>query len=454
MDRPNIILIVLDTMRRDALGTYGKLGSTPYTEQFAGDSYVFENAVSTSPWTIPSHASLFTGSYPIEHRINAKTLLSETEQVFKILNTESFVLKLKKLGYNTTGLSANGLVSPELNFDSGFDEFANINFWPSLKNSNDKKVGQEEDKSFLTEVKNYIAETRYRKHKKYPEFKGGQEIVDSVKKLKFEDNFFLFLNFMEMHEPYFPKSVRPASHYPFYNESWLYKIKMEDYFGVKPVKNNFVHRLRKLYYGQANIIDSFMGELFNFLKESKLYDDTLIILTSDHGQSLKDEPDHALYHEAFLYDEMVDVPLIVKPPLYDLKDRSEPRVVSNQVSNIIASTIIDEGQFRLNSPYLEEYSTRGVFTESYGLNPSIGNDKFRERYEKYKEKYELMTSPRKAIYKDGLKLVVNGETGTVEEFKSITNSSEDIDKEKMYGLLDDLSIFVGNTKFKIPETQD
>ncbi len=114
---PNVLLVVLDTARRDRFSLYGyERETTPHLEELAASSTVYEKAYSTSSWTAPSHASLFTGLYPYAHRVTqaAWDLPAARETLAEVL---------RRAGYDTIGIVGNPMVGRRLGFDQGFEEF-------------------------------------------------------------------------------------------------------------------------------------------------------------------------------------------------------------------------------------------------------------------------------------------------------------------------------------------
>ncbi len=117
VSRPNVLLIVLDTLRADHLSGYGYSRKTsPHLDRLMKESVVFEQASSAAPWTLPSHASLFSGLYPSQH---------QTQWSHQLADDKLTMLSemLKDQGYQTAGFSNNPWVSEDTNFDQGFDYF-------------------------------------------------------------------------------------------------------------------------------------------------------------------------------------------------------------------------------------------------------------------------------------------------------------------------------------------
>ncbi|MGC9145645.1 MAG: sulfatase-like hydrolase/transferase [Nitrososphaeria archaeon] len=251
----------------------------------------------------------------------------------------------------------------------------------------------------------------------YPVDKGGNWITWLIRRISLETPFFIFINFMEMHDPY-PSDVK----YP-PNEFHL-----NDLFGIKKIDEGLMRKIRREYFEQSKIADLYFGRILDAIKE--VYDNTLIILTSDHGQALKEKGYYG--HGIFLYDELVKIPMIVKYP-NAYKPKNDFLISLTNIYHFIKSAV--EGDYELKKEDL-------IFSESYGIQDSIENIQIDEKTRK------IYDAPRKAIFKNGYKLVVNGFNGSIEEFTfkgKPVNDKNEILKE----MLEDLYVYKGNEKFVI-----
>ena len=418
MHQPNIILIVLDTLRKDVLPMYGGNAHTPNLNEFSKDAVVFPNPVAPSPWTLPSHMSIFTGLYPIEHGVHE----DPENGIDKNLNLQfefrnkTIAHILKKKGYTNIGFSANGFVSESSIFADNFDYFQYQHFaYLSEKNLDIvrnflpikpiKMISN--PKNFFTLYKIY----KYNKFNGWPLKKGGDHIIQNILNSSFPIPFFLFINFMEMHDPYTSYELTHSYYY--------------DLLQIKTFPPRIIKKIRNYYMKEAEVIDNYIGELINYLKIIKQYDNSLIIITSDHGQALKEK--NYLWHGIFLYNELIEVPLIVKYP-------------KNVKINISGGY-----QSLTDLKYLIENATDGkfvditrenAFSEAWGYQLKV--DKLIR--EKDKGTYGI---PRKAIYKDGYKLVINSQE-KIEEFQyKGENINVEENKNVVEDLINEIEIFKG-----------
>ncbi len=417
MNKPNIILIVVDTMRKDAISLYNQNVKTPNIELLAKDSTVFNNAISASPWTVPSHASIFTGKYPSEHNIHETKTLRDKDLMGKMnnVNYKTIAEILKNSGYNTIGLSANVNIVPGSGFDKGF------NFFEYIKN-NYKIIIEDvsnfnQNNNIINKFRDYLKDKKidtinmfrlyklsYNKFNGYPFDKGGYDITLKLKNISLEMPFFLFINFMEMHEPYL-KNYRKEP-------DGLYNL-------INVNKNKKIDQIITKYYKQSEIIDNYIGYLVEWLKKNEIYDKTKIIFTSDHGQSINSQ---YYGHGIFLSDELIKVPLIIK--------NGDKQVNNNYISltelyNIIINFSENIDNIKINND---------VYSETFGLN--TGN------YES--DKYNI----RRLLYiKNNYKLIIN-ENNIIETFQKndknlIINKNEEI----INNMLNEMIIFNGNDNF-------
>ena len=334
---PNIVLIVVDTLRADALSLYGGSGHQPNFEAVARDGVVLKQCKSVASWTIPSHASIFTGMYPSEHGVHesSKVKISDPSSIKLLLESNanhSIIRRLDALGYNTFGISCNDLVSSLYGFDSFFKYFEFSGLYNYTVEQRDllQRINSEissldgEKKLYKPDIFNLIFGLRFKEllllkqklnvlrnssngfiREGFPKMKGGNKIVNRLFDSSIETPFLLFINFMEMHEPYLLKKTKFGLLEA--NDDYFM-----DNFKFKPHRNSEVQKMKNIYYKNINEVDKYLGLIVRYLRDSNIYDNTLIIITSDHGQSFKE---HGYYgHGIFLYDELVDIPTILKPP--------------------------------------------------------------------------------------------------------------------------------------------
>ncbi len=363
MTTPDIIFIVLDTQRADRLGCYGHSKPTsPNLDRFAEQSVLFEQAVAPAQWTIPSHASMFTGLYPTTHGVtqSSQGLSPNRPHVAEVLQTS---------GYETVGFCNNPLVGILNNgFKRGFETFYNYGgAIPSLPRHS----------SPLPTPLNYLGEgyTQFLRRISYPiqnffgqsdlafrvslnswltpvwsklaNFKGQnpRSVKDVVwfmeqrEEAQPEQPLFLFLNLMETHLPFWPPGEYIDQMAPYIRHSKEARTIMrswnrEAYRWAAPLKEPLGELesqvLNDLYDAEVAFQDDYLGQLFETLEQRQRHKDTLTIIVADHGDGLGD---HGYFGHAFVaYQELVHVPLILNwPGRYEAGQRIDTPVSTRRV---------------------------------------------------------------------------------------------------------------------------
>jgi arylsulfatase A-like enzyme len=279
----NVILIVIDTARADRFGCYGNpSGITPNIDKFAEDAVLFLNAFSHAPWTLPSLASLFTSQYPSMHGAGGRL------GAFKTLNQEAVTLAelCQRAGIITGAIINVVFISEKLGMTQGFhsvDKFIH----PS-SNVNMRKAGPT-TKAALRWIK---------RHKNSP--------------------FFLLVHYFDPHLTYNPPKTfrtRFADPKDRYNTDYIFGTRKDitlfrqNLISLNPEK---IARLEKLYNAEIAYVDSEIGRLLDGISRQGLDKNTVIVITSDHGEEFLEH--NGFEHGHTLYDELLHVPLIIRDP--------------------------------------------------------------------------------------------------------------------------------------------
>jgi arylsulfatase A-like enzyme len=280
-ERPNIALIVLDTVRADRITCGGGRVATPHIDALCKRGIFFARASSTSSWTLPAHASLFTGLYPFQH--------GATQEHTRLDGGASTLAEiLGAHGYRTFGVSANPLVSVRSGLARGFDSFAET--WRARR------------------------ETPYPPPREHPNFRAVERLLAELAP---GERFFLFVNYVEAHgpndppEPYRSRALSPRAT-PELVERASRLGAAAYYLDPASIPPAEFAVLSELYDGEIAYLDELVGGLLDALEESGRLDDTLLILTSDHGENLGD---HGHFRHVFsLYGSTVRVPLLLRLP--------------------------------------------------------------------------------------------------------------------------------------------
>lgn len=283
----NVILIGIDTCRKDHMSCFGyEIDTTPNLKAFAQNCVLFTNAISQSPWTLPSFASLFTSTYPSVHRARGKAEGNKFYPIIKGLN--SGVEILSSSGFKTKAYINGPYLAPAFGISKGFDDY------DYAHGSNEKIRRADETVNSALE---WIEENS-------------------------EEQFFLFLHLFDPHLNYDPLKKNLQRLMKLAGFEYSGKLK-SPFFQLKEVRN---HKLllseedwkfiQFLYDAEILAVDESIGKLIRFLKSNGLYDKSIIIVLSDHGEEFMDHG--GFEHGHTLYDELIHVPLMIKMP-YSLR---------------------------------------------------------------------------------------------------------------------------------------
>lgn len=275
----NIILISIDTLRADHLGCYGySRNTTPNIDEFSKDSILFKETIAQAPSTEPSHASIFTSLIPSHHG----AFFSMKKPIPPQIVTMAEILK--ENGYKTFSYNGGGQVAAEFGFDQGFDLYSSF---PS--------EGEHLDKAFITKV---------------------ESAIDWIKNNP-NEKFFAFLHTYEVHHPYTPKK----EYLHLFENS--YSGALPEHISKDLLTDINEGRVKMSTEDKQHIINTYNAEIFSmdkafsvlldFLKKQSLYDNTLIIFTSDHGEEFNEHGKMG-WHSHALYDEQLKIPFIMKLP--------------------------------------------------------------------------------------------------------------------------------------------
>jgi len=389
---PNVLLIVLDTVRADHLSLYGyHRTTTPKLEQLAKRGIRFENVRATAPWTLPSHASMFTGRWPHELGVQWMTPLSE--------EFPTLAEYLGSHGYATAGFAANTLFcSYDTGIDRGFTHYEDYQLG-SLAAVRTALVVDVAFKAVLQLAANYGRSIDAGPLRPLQEVLLGwvlarDRISAQAINLKFVDwlarrrepgrPFFAFLNYFDVHSPYIPPTIaRPR--FGMGPQSLADFKVLDGWRDVKKLELPLYFRTlaQDAYDNCLAYLDQQLGELIDELQNRGELDKTLLIVTSDHGEGLGE---HDLFdHGESLYRTEIGVPLLILAPP---RSRSQG-VVSETVSlRNLPATIVDLVGLEAGSPFagpsLANLWRRsapdpgtntidGVVSELTGPNPSHPN---------------------------------------------------------------------------------
>jgi arylsulfatase A-like enzyme len=339
MGRPNLVVVVLDCVRAwDFPGGPDAVAGLWSFEALRRDAWEFPRAASVAHWTVPAHSSLFTGRYPWEHGVHAKGRLavpSDMPQMDAVL---------RRAGYATFSASANGLISPALGFTSGCERAAwGVSLFNrvSTRQTPPQGAGSDARRSAAAEgfVRNRLKPLSYWTAvymARYPGFwdlgtravhnlRGGNgtspprmaqwlepTLERWLRATPAERPVYCFVNLLDAHEPYLSDPEAPAI-----SAAWRdYARTRQDRLGWVsgrwlPTAVEF-ERLHGLYRSTLELLDRRVGRIIEILRRTGRWDETMFILTSDHGQAFGEHG--TLFHIAGIDEPEVRIPLLFRPP--------------------------------------------------------------------------------------------------------------------------------------------
>ena len=315
-DSPNVLLIVLDTVRADRMSAYGyPRPTTPALEQLAKRAVRFTEARATAPWTLASHASMFTGRLPHELGVEWSTALRN--------NFPTLAEELGSRGYATAGFAANiGYCSYDTGLDRGFTHFED--YWADFEHLRPLRTAVlfqaawdvtvyslrlRTDDRFQPALEFLVAP--YRKDAATLNRQFTQWLSERQEPHR---PFFAFLNYFDAHAPYLPPHGTPFRFGPGPRTLGDFHFLIGLWETID--KSNLVPHYRELlddsYDNCLSYLDGQLGKLFDTLESRGVLEDTVVIITSDHGEELGE---HGLFeHGESLYRPEIRVPLLFLLP--------------------------------------------------------------------------------------------------------------------------------------------
>ncbi|MFQ5646907.1 MAG: sulfatase [bacterium] len=266
LSRPNIVLIVIDTLRADHVSAYGySRKTTPFIDSLAAGGTLYTRAYAPSSWTIPSVASLFTGYYPFNHGVNHRLSRSERLVSYNAIPQKFVTLaeRFKQAGYKTMGISSTALLNKEHGYAQGFDYFSCEDY-----------VDAEETNRMFEKTMGRI------KGKVSP--------------------FFLWVHYFDPHLNYKLRKPWINRYFPLAKYLLIDEITFKTQCIVNDPKFSIAG-----YDSEINYVDKYIGKFLKNIPQKN----TIVVITSDHGEEFQDHGHWG--HSINLYNEAVHIPLII-----------------------------------------------------------------------------------------------------------------------------------------------
>lgn len=302
---PNIILILIDTLRPDRLGAYGNTrGLSPFLDELAARSTVFQHAYAQSSWTSASVASLFTSRYQSQHGVTSFSSVLQPEE-------ETLAEALRARGYDAGSFVANFLLRANLGYDQGFAAFETYS-----------RLDPAAPGKFIKATAEQI----------------NREALAWLDRRPQDAPRFLYLHYMEPHVPFAPQPAalaavmgdQPLPDVDAVNHAFAVWTLVD--FSKDPA---LLGATKDLYDAEVLSIDMALRDLFTELGRRGVLDDAIVVVLADHGEEFLE---HGLIgHDKTLYEEVIRVPLIIHVP-----GQTERFDVERRVSLVdVAPTLLD-----------------------------------------------------------------------------------------------------------------
>jgi len=310
--RSSVLLITLDTTRRDVMGFLGRDPSpTPNLDALAASSIVFTDAVTTAPLTLPAHASLLTGLYPVRHGVHDNGLYRLSGEARTLAEI------LQEQGYATRAAVAAFVLDPLFGLDQGFDRYR-----APPRGASGARTLRITERRAKEMVDLALADL--------VEIAGPAPSSGTSGEPR---PFFYWLHLFDPHAPYDPPAPPP-----------------------RPPSADPADVLRALYEAEIAAMDGELGRLFDELKRRGLFDRLLVVVAADHGESLGDGRETS--HGHFLFDPTVRVPLLLRDPRLAPARVDAPASLVDVVPTLLARLGVDARGERFDgldlSPWLVE----------------------------------------------------------------------------------------------------
>lgn len=389
----NLILFTIDTLRRDVFSVYGNTeGLTPFIDSIRDKLMVFDNFFAVGPYTQASFPGILTSGYYFDQTRDPQPVLSPRRKLI------SEALKMKKI--QTAGFHSNPYMSDFFGWKRGWNTFYDglvgevSNKYPYMRSV----VINEKVKNFLD---SYIGDDEY-------------------------TPFFLWMHYMDVHEPYVPDKedvLQVCPELGHMSSDDMYQLYKEVVIPRDVSDSEKVETLHKLYKAHVYEVDRGIKALFATLEEFDILEDTIVIICSDHGDEFNDHG--GLSHDGKFYNELVNVPFMI----FDSDFKKEEHIKTT-ISNLnIPPTILNHFGFENDPKFkgqsifpLESHEPRGAFGEAFGKIHHQVLPTDRPAYYYTDGKYKIM------YYEEGTRYFFFDLENDPKELKNLTESHPEFNK--------------------------
>jgi arylsulfatase A-like enzyme len=310
-DGPNLLFVLVDTLRRDHVQPYGDHAKTPSFDRLAREGALFEDAITVIPKTPQSVATFFTGRYPVHHHVRRLSSRLESKNL-------TLAEILSQRGYDTGAFVHNGWIMRQRGFEQGFDQF-----WSYFEI--ERPYGPLRYSGFFTALDGLLLG----RNRSFNGNTNARTVTDraiSWIEGRGERPWYAYVHYFDPHWPYRPPGVE--------TECTVNNIKKSNFGRGDMIFNDALPpkehvRPRELYAAEVEHNFDQIGRLLDSLDDAGIADDTIVVFTADHGHHLGDHT-YYYHHGEFLYEPGLRIPLAMRYP----KGISPGKIVSHQTSNV------------------------------------------------------------------------------------------------------------------------
>ena len=353
--RPNVVVVVMDTARaRDTVRSEHHNSVFPTLDRLAEEGTEYTRAFASAPWTLPSHASLFTGTYSSKHGAHAghKHLDDDLPTLAEAFGAN---------GYETVAISNNTWISEEFGFARGFETFKKT--WQYVQADTDfgdiarTKEGREMlralavrliDGNPVINLANAVYGRFFRKRNDDGARRTNDWFASWLADRDRDDPFFCFVNYLEPHLEYRPPQAFTEQYLPrdiTYNEAMDVPQDAWGYIaGSVDLTDRELEALHALYCGEIAYLDRRIGELRKYLEAAGEFENTVFVVTGDHGENIGDHG--FMDHQYCLYDTLLHVPLIVHGPGFERETFEEIVQLTDLAPTLLDATGVESPELR------------------------------------------------------------------------------------------------------------
>jgi arylsulfatase A-like enzyme len=293
-NRPNILLISVDMLRPDHLGCYGyDRPTSPNIDRLAAEGALFENAISSTSWTLPAHAALFTGLVDSVHGCtDTDRRLSE--------NRHTLAERLREAGYATVGFFSGPYLHPVFGLGQGFDEYVDCTSYAALSTQTAEETGTVDGTKIWDASHTDITS---------PEV--SRRVIEWLKANR-RRPFFMFVHMWDVHFDFIPPPPYDRKFDPDYQGSIDGRRFLFNTTVNASMPRRDLEHVIALYDGEIAWTDEHIGQMLDEVDALGLRDSTIVVLLADHGTEFFEHGRKA--HRQTLYEEVIRIPLIVRYP--------------------------------------------------------------------------------------------------------------------------------------------